>query len=214
MEARRETELSCRLLTRKLSRSFLNGTEEGSFRNSSEFSSFLGSMLGLEEDRLDAWEVGSHHSSLPNLPLIPGPRHSSAGQPRPADPWAAAGGCQVPPATSSLVLERGPSRGDTGLTTGPSTALATHSMVRGQAGGQRSVRRTSSTSRNEMAGNEKCPIVRPAIRLPKALTEKMPSAPNSPVSQRKDHVVSKLACDNTATVTKKTPKTVASMVRR
>ena len=57
----------------------------------------------------------------------------------------------------------------------------------------------------------KLPIVRPAIRLPKDLIEKMPSAPNTPVSPRKDPLPSKLADPMN---TKKVPKSVASMVRR
>ena len=66
---------------------------------------------------------------------------------------------------------------------------------------------------DKMAASEKCPIVRPAIRLPRDLIEKMPSAPNTPVSARKDHVASKLA-SSPGSVTKKSPVTVASMVRR
>ena len=69
---------------------------------------------------------------------------------------------------------------------------------------------------DKMAASEKCPIVRPAIRLPRDLIEKMPSAPNTPVSARKDHVASKLASSpgSPGSVTKKSPVTVASMVRR
>ena len=56
------------------------------------------------------------------------------------------------------------------------------------------------------------PVVRPAMRLPRDLIEKMPSAPTSPVTPRREHVASKLASESP--VNKKTPKTVASMVRR
>ena len=60
------------------------------------------------------------------------------------------------------------------------------------------------------------PIVRPAIRLPRDLYEKMPSAPNTPGASRREHTASKLASTSLqmAPVTKKVPKSVASMVRR
>ena len=76
-------------------------------------------------------------------------------------------------------------------------------MVRGQT-----QRRTSSASREA--------VVRPAMRLPRDLMEKMPSAPTSPLAPRKDHVASKLASSpgSPGSVTKKSPVTVASMVRR
>ena len=70
-----------------------------------------------------------------------------------------------------------------------------------------STRRVSTSLRDKTS--TKVPIVRPAIRLPKDLCEKMPSAPNTPISGRKDQI-SKLA----NSPSKKSPKTVASMVRR
>lgn len=69
-----------------------------------------------------------------------------------------------------------------------------------------STRRVSTSLRDKTS--TKVPIVRPAIRLPKDLCEKMPSAPNTPISGRKDQI-SKLA----NSPSKKSPKTVASMVR-
>ena len=190
MEARHVPEMRNRLLmaTRKQNRSFLNGPtgQGGRWRNSLEFNSFLGSMLGLDEageardwpsDRRGAdWCV---HSSLPDLTLSPA-RPPQSGEPRTA-------GCPCSLSVLSLLAQRAPVRAESS------------SMVRGQT-----QRRTSSASREA--------VVRPAMRLPRDLMEKMPSAPTSPLAPRKDHVASKLASDNT--VTKKTPKTVASMVRR
>ena len=69
--------------------------------------------------------------------------------------------------------------------------------------------RTDQTA-DKSSKSTKCSIVRPAMRLPKDLCDKMPSAPTTPVSGRKDPVTSKLA----AGPVKKVPKTVASMVRR
>lgn len=98
------------------------------------------------------------------------------------------------------------------------------SVVRGQAAS--SVRRSSSrgaetTEKMSSSSRQpaKYPIVRPAIRLPKDLYEKMPSAPTTPVSARKEQpVTSKLATESNSgyqsTVKSRNPKTVASMVRR
>jgi len=80
----------------------------------------------------------------------------------------------------------------------------------GLPGHRPKVRKTSRQSESLQQG-AKLPIVRPAIRLPKDLIEKMPSAPTTPVSPRKDPLPSKLA---EPVHTKKVPKSVASMVRR
>merc|ERR1711892_176080 len=80
----------------------------------------------------------------------------------------------------------------------------------GLPGHRQKVRKTSRHSEPLQQG-AKLPIVRPAIRLPKDLFEKMPSAPTTPVSPRKDPLPSKLA---EPMHTKKVPKSVASMVRR
>ena len=81
------------------------------------------------------------------------------------------------------------------------------------AASRRPSSRAEVTSGSTSSGpkSTKCPIVRPAIRLPKDLYEKMPSAPTTPVSGRKEPVLSKLVTNNPS---KKVPKTVASMVRR
>jgi len=73
------------------------------------------------------------------------------------------------------------------------------------------VRKSSRHHHHSEQIGAKLPIVRPAIRLPKDLIEKMPSAPTTPVSPRKDPLPSKLADPMN---TKKVPKSVASMVRR
>merc|ERR1712106_685270 len=80
----------------------------------------------------------------------------------------------------------------------------------GLPGHRQKVRKTSRHSEPLQQG-AKLPIVWPAIRLPKDLIEKMPSAPTTPVSPRKDPLPSKLA---EPMHTKKVPKSVASMVRR
>ena len=90
-------------------------------------------------------------------------------------------------------------------------------MVRGEdRRAQPHLRRASSRQDlamepDKMSSSEKCGIVRPAMRLPRDLIEKMPSAPNTPVSARKEHVASKLASSSLGTPR---PVTVASMVRR
>ena len=87
-------------------------------------------------------------------------------------------------------------------------------------------RKTRKASRTGAAA--RLPIVRAQIRLPDELNEKMPSAPNTPVNVRKDHVpatASKLLESKILEVgghgkmeavsaKKKVPKSVASMVRR
>ena len=61
---------------------------------------------------------------------------------------------------------------------------------------------------------DKVPIVRPAMRLPRDLYDKMPSAPSTPGASRREAVsVSKLA-STSPQPTKRVPKSVASMVRR
>ena len=80
----------------------------------------------------------------------------------------------------------------------------------GLPGHRPKVRKTSRHS-EPLPQGAKLPIVRPAIRLPKDLIEKMPSPPTTPVSPRKDPLPSKLA---EPMHTKKVPKSVASMVRR
>jgi len=80
----------------------------------------------------------------------------------------------------------------------------------GLPGHRPKVRKTSRHSEPLQQGAT-LPIVRPAIRLPKDLIEKMPSAPTTPVSPRKDPLPSKLV---EPMHTKKVPKSVASMVRR
>ena len=105
---------------------------------------------------------------------------------------------QSPTPALTSQAELGAARTD-GWPSGPSlpVELGTvrgDSMVRGQ----------TSTTRET--------VVRPAMRLPRDLIQKMPSAPTSPVTARREHVASKLASESP--VNKKTPKTVASMVRR
>ena len=57
-------------------------------------------------------------------------------------------------------------------------------------------------------------IVRPAMRLPRDLYDKMPSAPNTPgASRREPTSVAKLASTSPQPA-KRVPKSVASMVRR
>ena len=94
-------------------------------------------------------------------------------------------------------------------------------MVRPEAesGAASAPRRPSSSVRGTEAlpsaasRTAKVPIVRPAIRLPRDLYEKMPSAPTTPTATRRaEHGVSKLA--DSSPSTKKVPKSVASMVRR
>ena len=64
-------------------------------------------------------------------------------------------------------------------------------------------------------GGDKVPIVRPAMRLPRDLYDKMPSAPSTPGASRRETgpSVSKLACTSPQPA-KRVPKSVASMVRR
>ena len=64
-------------------------------------------------------------------------------------------------------------------------------------------------------GGDKVPIVRPAMRLPRDLYDKMPSAPSTPGASRREGgpSVSKLACTSPQPA-KRVPKSVASMVRR
>ena len=92
------------------------------------------------------------------------------------------------------------------------------SAVRGQSS---SVRRSTSRgaeTTEKMSTSKKYPIVRPAIRLPKDLYEKMPSAPTTPVSARKEQPVTSKLAENSSgyqsPVKPRNPKTVASMVRR
>ena len=242
MEASHEFKLNRSVLnlTRKQRGSFLQRGENGS---NSSLQAFLFSMLdpnsvedwrpdrrdlslrgrtGWEQDRLDDWEAEHEHSSLPDLTLgWPG---YQAGLTRPGY-WHA--GAQNLQAGSSIGGSIGVVVECASADTRPPrhlqhTGQLTSLMVRGEdrAGLQPPVRRTSSrhdlAAADKMAASEKCPIVRPAIRLPRDLIEKMPSAPNTPVSPRKDHVASKLASGHGShgSVTKRSPVTVASMVRR
>ena len=81
---------------------------------------------------------------------------------------------------------------------------------------QRPASRTGGEVRTqERPGGDKVAIVRPAMRLPRDLYDKMPSAPNTPGASRREPVssVSKLASISPQP-TKRVPKSVASMVRR
>ena len=229
-EARPEFDLSrsALKLSRKQRGCFQReGEEDG---RSSPLQSFLCSMLCPEAE--EDWMVvrsgpappvpGRHHSSLPHTVRRGRDRRDQAGLTRPGYWQAGAQNCQAGSPSLGCVVECG--SGDTqGLT--PLHTITTEPMVRGDTRARTSSTSstsTSSRSRHEpvaadkMASSEKCPIVRPAIRLPRDLIEKMPSAPNTPVSARKDHVASKLASSpaSPGSVTKKSPVTVASMVRR
>ena len=228
-------------LTRKQRGIFLQGPEEAT---SSSLQSFLSSMLEAEAEekswRTETPDVSllsrpgqarqadceAEHSSLPDVRL--GSPWDQASLTRPVY-WHAGAQNLQPGSSLGSVVECG--SGETrGLQHTTPPHHPTELMVRGdtRAGLQPPVRRTSSTSSSssrsrhdsvaaeKMSTSEKCPIVRPAIRLPRDLIEKMPSAPNTPVSARKDHVASKLASSpgSPGSVTKKSPVTVASMVRR
>ena len=185
------------------------------------------------------------HSSLPNLPLCsdPGPGCESVvprpplTRHRPGDSlppsrdsrlaWPVSQECTSGPVTSECSVS-----GEDNVTSSqpPVTrpGLCYRSSVRvmvrdsepgvaarpaSRTGGE--VRTTERLdSRPGSAG--RVPIVRPAIRLPRDLYEKMPSAPNTPGASRREHTASKLASTSLqmAPVTKKVPKSVASMVRR
>ena len=70
------------------------------------------------------------------------------------------------------------------------------------------------TQESSVSVGDKVPIVRPAMRLPRDLYDKMPSAPNTPgASRREVTTVAKLA-STSPQPTKRVPKSVASMVRR
>ena len=173
------------------------------------------------------WEESeTHHSSLPDL-TVGWPR-SQASLTRPGY-WQA--GAQNLPGWlrgGSIGVAVEPSSGPAVVETEQDQWADQHHlqtsnlMVRGEdrraAGGaaQPHLRRASSRQDlamepDRMSSSEKCGIVRPAMRLPRDLIEKMPSAPNTPVSARKEHVANKLASSSLGTPR---PVTVASMVRR
>ena len=189
---------------------------------------------------------GDHsvHSSLPNLPLCsdPGPGcQAGAHRPPVTRHRPGPGVCQSgrltgargrEPHMARTAVSRHPERGP--------VRAGSHSDIRDQSPDRAEdvtsslqppvsrpglcyrssvrvmVRDTEPSVRSGHQARDSVPIVRPAMRLPRDLYDKMPSAPSTPGATRRQETgpgVSSLA-STSPQPTKRVPKSVASMVRR
>ena len=213
------------------------GGNQGIRSSSRQFARFLHSMLDVRDD--EALPVGPDwpglaavlHSSLPNLCSGPGclatlgAHRPPVTRPRPGrvravrardqalsrHPAVRAGSASDSSAEQSGLSEdvSQPPVTSPGLCYRASVRI----MVRDTAPSltPRPASRTGGEARTQESSVS---IVRPAMRLPRDLYDKMPSAPNTPGATRREvTTVSKLS-STSPQLTKRVPKSVASMVRR